>query len=82
MHGTALRLFRYPVKGLSPAPMDHLALVEGQSLAHDRSSARPLHETVGRTDLGVYPQLAGSGAVTMADLVAPAAEGGFSTGLR
>jgi len=45
MNGTVVRLFRYPVKGLSPEPMQRLDLVEGQGIAHDRSFALALGTT-------------------------------------
>ena len=45
MNGTVVRLFRYPVKGLSPEPMERLDLLEGTGLAHDRSFALALGTT-------------------------------------
>ncbi len=45
MRGTVVRLFRYPVKGLSPEPMEWLDLVEGTGIAHDRSFALALGTT-------------------------------------
>jgi uncharacterized protein YcbX len=45
MNGTVVRLFRYPVKGLSAEPMERLDLIEGQGLAHDRSFALALGTT-------------------------------------
>ncbi len=45
MRGTVVRLFRYPVKGLSPEPMERLDLVEGKGIAHDRSFALALGTT-------------------------------------
>ena len=45
MNGTVVRLFRYPVKGLSPEPIDRLDLVEGKGIAHDRSYALALGTT-------------------------------------
>lgn len=45
MNGTVVRLFRYPVKGLSPEPLERLELVEGQGIAHDRCFALALGTT-------------------------------------
>lgn len=44
--GTIIRLFRYPVKGLSPEPMARLDLVHGRGIAHDRRFALALGTTV------------------------------------
>ena len=45
MNGTVVRLFRYPVKGLSPELMERLELVEGRGIAHDRGFALALGTT-------------------------------------
>lgn len=42
---TIVRLFRYPVKGLSPEAMDSLDLVEGRGIEHDRTYALALGTT-------------------------------------
>ena len=46
MSGTVVRLFRYPVKGLSPQPLDALDLVQNEGIAHDRRYALALGTTV------------------------------------
>lgn len=43
--GTVIRLFRYPVKGLSAEPMERLELVQGLGIAHDRTYALALGTT-------------------------------------
>jgi len=45
MNGTVVRLFRYPVKGLSPEPIERLELIEGQGIADDRRFALALGTT-------------------------------------
>jgi len=45
MNGMVVRLFRYPIKGLSPEPIDRLELVQGQGMAFDRSFALALGTT-------------------------------------
>ena len=45
MNGTVVRLFRYPVKGLSPAAAERLDFVGGRGIAYDRSFALALGTT-------------------------------------
>lgn len=45
MNGTVVRLFRYPVKGLSPEPMESLELMQDRGIAYDRSFALALGTT-------------------------------------
>lgn len=45
MNGRVVRLFRYPIKGLSPEPMERLDLVQHHGIAHDRSFALALGTT-------------------------------------
>lgn len=45
MSGSVVRLFRYPVKGLSPEPLDCLALSDKHGIEHDRHYALALGTT-------------------------------------
>ncbi len=45
MTGVVVRLFRYPVKGLSPEPMETLALTHAHGIERDRSFALALGTT-------------------------------------
>lgn len=48
---TITTLYRHPVKGLSPEPLDHVALTPGQGVPFDRAYAL----TAGRSDIGSGP---------------------------
>ena len=45
MAATIAALYRYPVKGLSPEPLDRVALSPGECLPHDRRFAIALPST-------------------------------------
>ena len=46
MSATIAAIYRYPVKGLSPEPLDRVALAAGECLPHDRRFALALPATV------------------------------------